>query len=175
LSAGRKNSDNKKDWNTPPKYIIPIKELLGEIELDPCSNEYSIVNPKTEFSLPTDGLKQNWGDYKTIFVNPPYGRDLLKKTTIKDWLEKINKTHKKYNNEILTLIPVATNTSHFKEIIFKEAKGICFLSDTRLKFFYKGKQSPKGAPMSCCMVYWGENYSKFENIFKEFGKCFKIT
>jgi len=35
MSAGRKSVSEKKDWNTPPKYIKPILEVLTEIELDP--------------------------------------------------------------------------------------------------------------------------------------------
>jgi len=175
MSAGRRNSDNKKDWNTPPKYIKKIKEFFNELYLDPCSNKFSGLNPKYEFSLPVDGLQQDWTPYETIFINPPYGRDDLRKTTIKDWIFKADETFKETNNEILALIPVATNTSHFKDIIFKSSTGLCFLSDTRLKFYYEGKESKKGAPMSCCIVYWGNDYKKFENVFSEFGKCFNLV
>jgi hypothetical protein len=173
MTAGRKNIDNKKDWNTPPKYIKLIKKMLGEIELDPCSNKYSIVNAKTEFILPKDGLLEDW-NYKTIYVNPPYGRDTERGTSIKSWIYKMNETYKKYNNEIICLIPVATNTSHYKDIIFKEGIGICFLNDTRLKFMINGELSKKGAPMSCAIIYWGKNYEKFEKIFSNYGKCFSI-
>lgn len=174
MTAGRINSpDNKKDWNTPPKYVDKVKELLGTIELDPCSNELSIVKAKKEFILPVNGLKEKW-DFKTIYVNPPYGRDKENKTTIKDWVKKCDETYKNYNSEILMLIPVATNTSHYKEIIFKDSTGICFLEDTRLKFMVNGELSKKGAPMSCAMIYWGNHYDRFEKIFSNSGKCFNI-
>ena len=29
MSAGRKNNADKKDWNTPPKYITPITDFFG--------------------------------------------------------------------------------------------------------------------------------------------------
>lgn len=29
--------------------------------------------------------------------------------------------------------------------------------------------------MACCMVYFGNNYNKFLEIFNNVGKCFKIT
>ena len=174
MSAGRKKISNKKDWNTPPKYIEKVKNVLGEIELDPCSNDLSMVGAKTEFILPIDGLSMEW-DYVTIFVNPPYGRDMERGTTIKNWITKINNTHIKYGSEILCLIPVATNTTHYKDIIFKDSTGLCFLEDSRLKFMIDGELSKKGAPMSCAMIYWGNNYNKFENIFKDTGMCFKIN
>lgn len=171
MTAGRKNISDKKDWNTPPKYIELIKKMLGVIELDPCSNEFSMIDAKVRYILPTDGLKENW-NYKTIYINPPFGRS--DKTSLYDWIKKGVDIYKINKNEILYLIPVATNTKHFKELIFKNANGICFLNDTRLKFWSEGKEDKKGAPMSCCLVYFGENYDKFFDIFCLTGKCFKI-
>ena len=115
---------------------------------------------------------QDW-NYKKIFVNPPYGRNIETKQSIYDWIKKGVDSYTA-DNELLYLIPVATNTKHFKNLIFEYANGICFLNDTRLKFWINGYEDKKGAPMSCCMVYFGNNYEKFNNIFTTVGKCFKI-
>ena len=173
MSLNRNNISKNKSWNTPPKYINLIDEFFGITELDPCSNNFSMVNSKIRYCLPVDGLKESW-DYKTIFVNPPYGKSPETKTSIYDWILKGINSHEQYKSEILYLIPVATNTKHFKDLIFKKACGICFLNDTRLKFWNNGVEDKKGAPMSCCMVYFGNNYIKFENIFKLYGRCFFI-
>ena len=174
MSSGRTNNSKNKSWNTPPKYINLIKEFFNEIELDPCSNDFSLVNANTEYKLPINGLKESW-DYNTIFVNPPYGRDVENKSSIYDWILKGIKSNETFGSELLYLIPTATNTKHFKDLIFKKACGICFLNDTRLKFWREGTEDKKGAPMSCAMIYIGNNYNKFENIFSNSGKCFKIT
>ena len=173
MSAGRNAVSDKKDWNTPPKYIKVIEDVLGKVDLDPCSNDDSMLDSIVKYSLPIDGLKESW-NYKKIFVNPPYGFNKENKTTIYNWIEKGVEANKKYGSEILYLIPVATNTKHFKKLIFENANGLCFLADTRLKFWSGGKEDKKGAPMSCCMVYFGDDYNKFKNILKEYGKCFKI-
>ncbi len=174
MSAGRKNIKNKTDWNTPPKYLSIVNKFFdNKIELDPCSNEHSLVLANKCVSLPEDGLSIDW-DYKTIFINPPYGRDSESKTSIYTWVEKAAKSNTEFSAEILMLIPVATNTRHFKEIIFKKFSGICFLNDTRLKFFNAGVEDKKGAPMACCICYIGENFEKFERLFAEYGKVFKI-
>ena len=173
MSAGRKNTSEKKNWNTPPKYVRVIKEFFdGVPQLDPCSNESSMVDAGTEYILPTDGLSESW-DYDTIFVNPPYGRNAENKTTIKDWLKLGLEAHVR-GAEVLYLIPVATNTSHFKGIIFKHAAAICFTEDTRLKFWDGGKEMKKGAPMACCFVYFGKRTEKFFSCFNSCGKCFEI-
>lgn len=177
MTAGRTNNNQKsKSWCTPPKYVEAINKFFdNHIELDPCSNEFSIIHADIEYKLPNqDGLKSSW-NFKTIFVNPPYGADRVNNTTIKDWIKNCYLANKKYNSEVLALIPVATNTRHWKDYIFGKANGICFLYDTRLKFYIDGHEDPKGAPMSCAMIYWGNNDKKFQNIFSEFGCSISTT
>jgi hypothetical protein len=176
MSAGRSVITQSQSWGTPNKYVRVIKDFFGgSISLDPCSNEFSIVNAETEFRLPQqDGLKENW-NYPTIYVNPPYGSDKERKTTIKNWLAKCALPNEKYDSEVLALVPVATNTGHWKQSVFGKAKAICFLYDTRLKFLENGLDIGKGAPMSCSIIYWGSNYKKFFNTFIEFGAVVDIT
>jgi len=147
----------------------------GKIDLDPCSSKCSIVGAATEFLLPEkNGLHEEW-DYPTVYVNPPYGSDRERGTTIRDWFKKIAITHKKYNNEIIALVPVATNTSHWKKYVFPIADSICFLYDTRLKFIIDGTNDNKGAPMSCCVIYYGNNRFSFIETFSSFGATLPLA
>ena len=171
MTAGRKNSESvSQHWCTPPKYVDAIRKFFGgEIALDPCSNEYSIVKASVEYCLPfSDGLAKPW-DEPTVFVNPPYGRDRRRGTSIRDWLRKCSEAHSQNSAEVLALVPVATNTRHWKDFVFGAALGVAFLYDTRLRFLENGKDTGKGAPMSCAMVYWGSRYERFENVFIPFG------
>lgn len=177
MTAGRTNSYQiSTGWCTPPKYANAVKVFFsGELELDPCSNKFSLIESKTKFMLPEkDGLVEEW-NYKTIFVNPPYGSDRERGTTIKNWIKKCEEAHSRYNAEVLALIPVATNTRHWKDFIFGKAAGICFLYDTRLKFMIDGVIDEKGAPMSCAMVYWGNNIERFESVFSPYGAALDLT
>jgi hypothetical protein len=175
MSAGRKIITDNKEWNTPKKFLSPIKTVFYEgIDLDPCSNKYSIIDAKNCFILPKDGLLEDW-NYKTIFVNPPYGYDKNRRTSIKDWIIKCSTTFEKYNNEIMALIPVATNTIAWKEYIFKTSKAICFLNDTRLKFLEKGIENKKGAPMACAIIYWGHRKLLFHQAFLTYGKTIYVN
>lgn len=170
MTAGRTVNSQSTDWCTPLRYIEAVKQVFGGIiELDPCSNQWSKVNAKVELSLPkSDGLNANW-NYKTIYVNPPYGADRQRKTTIKSWLCKCANANKQFHSEVLALIPVASNTSHWKEYIWGKAIAVCFLYETRLKFLEDGNKEGKGAPMSCAMIYWGKKYEKFFSTFLKFG------
>jgi len=175
MTAGRKINGDSQDWCTPKKYVDLIKQFFGgRIGLDPCSNRYSIVGAETEFAIPrNNGLIEEW-DYKTIYVNPPYGRSKGSRTSIKHWLSKCADANHRYKSEVLALVPVAPNTEHWKKFVFGAAAAICFLSDTRLKFLVKGKEGGKGAPMACAMVYWGKDVAKFTSVFSESGAVLPI-
>ncbi len=171
MTAGRNSAESlSRHWCTPPKYVDAIREFFGGIiALDPCSNCYSIVNAEVEYALPNvDGLNASW-DYPTVFINPPYGRDRKRGTSILDWLKKAALANRYHGSEVLALIPVAPNTKHWKCCIFGAATAIAFLYDTRLKFLVDGKSGGKGAPMACAMVYWGPMYRRFEKHFLPFG------
>jgi len=176
MTAGRTINSLSVHWGTPHKYVQAVKDVLnGNIHLDPCSNEFSIVDAVTEWKLPnTDGLRQIW-DFPTIYVNPPYGRDPVRKTRIKDWLRKCSESNAQFGSEVLALIPVAANTSHWKEYVWPTARAICFLYDTRLRFLEDGLDKGKGAPMACCMVYWGNDFEKFRSIFGAFGAVIDLS
>ena len=176
MTAGRKVNTLSQSWCTPPKYVNAIKKFWnGKIDLDPCSNEYSIVHAETEYCLPyKDGLSESW-NYPTVYVNPPYGADRTRGTTIKDWLAKCANSYRMYKGEIIALIPVAPNTTHWKKYIFGQANAICFLYDTRLRFLVDGLDGGKGAPMACCLVYWGNRFQDFFHSFIKFGAVVDIS
>lgn len=175
MTAGRHVLGQSQDWGTPKKYVDAIRTFFdGTIHLDPCSSRYSIVNAEVEYSLPEhDGLRERW-DFPTIYVNPPYGIDRKYGTSIKDWLCKCEEANRLYGSEVLALIPVATNTGHWKKYIYGKAAAICFLYDTRLRFLVKGRDGGKGAPMSCAMVYWGRRFNAFFEAFIPFGAVVNI-
>ncbi|MBI5970742.1 MAG: N-6 DNA methylase [Deltaproteobacteria bacterium] len=170
MTAGRQINSISQEWGTPEKYVSAVRGFFGgRIALDPCSNDYSIVHADTEYKLPlNDGLRESW-NFPTIYVNPPYGIDKKRGTSIKKWLSKCAMAHKHHKSEVLALVPVATNTGHWKNYVFGKASAVCFLYDTRLKFLVNGQNGGKGAPMSCAMLYWGKDFDRFFSVFSKFG------
>jgi hypothetical protein len=170
MTAGRKSVSRKKDWCTPPKYVEAIRSFFGGvIHLDPCSNPYSLVHARVEYQLPSlDGLEESW-DFPSIYVNPPYGIDQERGTSIRDWLARCEEANRLFRAEVIALVPVATNTGHWKRFVYGRATAVCFLYDTRLRFLENGFHDSKGAPMSCALIYWGERYDSFFQAFIKFG------
>lgn len=182
MKAGRNAITIKKDWNTPLKYVdtaISFFNKIGyDIELDPATNEKSLIPAKIKYILPyNNGLNETW-NVKTIWLNPPFGRDITNKTSLKDWVKKAYETNLYHNTEILMLLPCSLNTSHFQNIIFNaKMGGIVFLNDTRLRFLdasNNNNEDKKGSPIGMCIVYFGKHYTIFNEIYKKYGKCFEI-
>lgn len=176
MTAGRNINTLSQSWGTPLKYINAVREVFnGVIHLDPCSNRFSLVNAETEFVLPgQDGLEERW-DFPTIYVNPPYGIDKLRGTSIKHWFAKCADAYATYGSQVLALVPVAVNTTHWKRHVFTKARSVCFLYDTRLRFLEDGKDTGKGAPMACAMVYWGDEPGRFYEVFINHGAVLELT
>jgi len=170
MTAGRTVNAASHHWGTPREYVDAVRQVFGgEISLDPCSNEYSVVNAEVEYRLPeTDGLHASW-NFPKVYVNPPYGADRSRGTTIRDWLKRCAEAFDAHGSEVIALVPVATNTSHWKKYVWNKATAIAFLYDTRLKFLVNGRTGGKGAPMSCAMIYWGPSIQTFIDVFSVHG------
>ena len=172
MTAGRVAVTKNKEWYTPPEFLASVYAVLGAVSLDPCSAEHSPVEALTHFRLPTqNGLNESWSDSPTIFVNPPYGRDKVRGTSIRDWLEKCAEAAS-YGSEIIALVPVAPNTRHWKEWVFPTCSRICFIKTPRFKFIGSGG---KGAPMAVAAVYWGNEHARFERVFASWGAVVSVV
>lgn len=175
MTAGRQVVSMTKDWCTPPSIVQSVRDVFGgTIALDPCSNEYSLVRAEKEYHLPDhDGLIESW-DYPTIYVNPPYGSDPVRGTRIRQWFERIAEAAAA-ESQVIALVPVATNTSHWKRFVYPVASAICFIYQPRVRFFINGVEDLKGAPMSCAIIYYGENSTRFGSIFREHGAVLPLA
>lgn len=175
MSAGRTVNSLRQDWRTPREYANAIADFFGgEVALDPCGARNSFIRANTQYVLPeNDGLRESW-NFPTIFVNPPYGANRERGTTIRDWLRRCALAWDEHGSEVIALVPIAANTSHWKLYVWPKAKSIVFLYDTRLKFVVDGLKVDKGAPMACTLVYWGDRSQKFCEHFRKFGAAIAI-
>ena len=175
MTAGRQPVSNTKHWCTPPSIVDSVRKCFGgSIALDPCSNEHSMVGAQTEYRLPDrDGLAESW-DFPSIYVNPPYGSDPSRGTRILHWFSRISDAADS-GSEVIGLVPVATNTAHWKRHVYPKAQSICFLYVPRLRFYIDGVEDPKGAPMSCAVIYWGQNPDTFAESFQEHGAVVSLV
>lgn len=169
MTAGRHPVSSTKEWCTPPHVVESVRAVFGgSIALDPCANSHAFVQADMEYHLPDkDGLVESW-DFPTIYVNPPYGSDATRGTRIAHWFERMAEAARR-GSEVIALVPVATNTAHWKRYVYPIASAVCFVYVPRLRFYIGGREDRKGAPMSCAVIYYGHQPEVFARHFSQHG------
>lgn len=136
-------SSKNSDWTTPQDLYDALDAEHG-FTLDPCATNESAKCEKY-FTPEDDGLNQDWTGH-TVFMNPPYGRE------IKHWLQKAWQASQKGNTTVVCLIPARTDTKYWHDYCMK-ANEIYFVKG-RLKF----GDATAGAPFpSAIIVFRGES------------------
>ncbi|NES02009.1 MAG: hypothetical protein F6K22_03700 [Okeania sp. SIO2F4] len=155
LSISLKSSDC---WYTPPEIVELLKKVLGNIDLDPCSDDGKHIPAKLHYTATEDGLNQQWQG--KVFINPPY-------SCPGKWIEKlISEINDSNVTEAIALLPASTDTKWFATLWNQP---ICFWKG-RIKFLDTNYQPQLPARQSHCLVYWGENADKFNKVFSEYGE-----
>lgn len=133
-------SSNTDEWATPQDFFDNVNKEFN-FEVDVCALPDN-AKCKIFFSPEEDGLQQNWGGYTSVWINPPYGRNMVK------WIEKAYKTHEEFGNTIVMLLPARTDTKAFHKFIYHKAE-IRFIQG-RLKF----GNSKNSAPFPSMLVIY---------------------
>lgn len=98
------------EWATPQKLFDEL-DAEFHFDLDPCANEQN-HKCQTYFTKEQDGLSFDWGGYKSVFCNPPYGRQIGK------WVKKAAES----GTQVVMLVPARTDTKWFHEYIYGKAE-----------------------------------------------------
>lgn len=89
------HSSRMDNWGTPLSIIQKVKLVLGDIDLDPASNEDAnqLITAKKIFTERTNGLTSDWGLNDTVFINPPSGKEGNKSKTNMFWQKLMQGTY----------------------------------------------------------------------------------
>lgn len=96
-----------------PKDVFEVLNKEFKFQLDPCtsSSKENNLGLKHYFTKEKDGLKQNWSDYDSIFINPPF-KDM------RIWVDKILFELEKSENMVIVLLaPSKTETKWWHKLI----------------------------------------------------------
>ena len=151
------------EWDTPPEIIESARQAMGNIDVDPASNNEANerVGAGRYYTAENTGLDKDWGG--SVWMNPPYSQPLIK-DFCKTFVEKYEA---KEIQQGCVLVNNATETAWFQEML-EACKCVCFPKG-RVKFIDK-EGRPTGAPLQGqAILYFGENEAKFEREFAQYG------
>lgn len=165
------HSSDSQEWYTPSKYIDSVRQVLGQIDLDPASCDVAneTIKATTFFKQEDDGLNKQWTGQ--VFMNPPYGFGKNPKgkqaSNQQLWTQKLINEYESGNiKEAICLVNSATDTNWFDKL-WKYP--ICFL-DHRIKFVPGFGNTKKFGPThGNVFVYFGKNIENFRREFRQYG------
>lgn len=120
-----RESHHPRQTQLTPAYVLePVREALGGIELDPCTEPDNPTGASIFFAVDVDGLTQPW-DARSIFVNPPYGK------AKEPWVRRCMAAAAE-GRAVVLLIPSHTDTRIFQQAV-ESASAVVFIRG-RVKF-----------------------------------------
>jgi DNA N-6-adenine-methyltransferase (Dam) len=153
------------EWYTPARYIDAVREVLGEIDLDPasCAEANAVVRAKQFFTKKDKPLERDWRG--TVFMNPPYGTDNGDSVAAMF----CTKALAEFDQENITEGIILVNSLHsqpWQAPLYSQP--ICFV-DHRIKFVSGDGEENKNPTMSNIFVYLGSDEKKFARVFSRLG------
>jgi ParB family chromosome partitioning protein len=151
---------------TPSKYVEAVREVLGEIDLDPASSAKAQRTVKAErfFTDRDDGLEQEW--HGRVFLNAPYNRDLLPRF-VRKLVAEIEAGHV---TQAIMLVNNCADTDWF-DAALRRCRSVCF-THGRIPFL-----KPNNEELSCtqgqAFLYFGAQPDRFEAVFHRIGPCLR--
>lgn len=116
----RAGHDRRQVFLTPAYILEPVREAMGGIELDPCTEPDNPTGADRFFALPVDGLAQSW-DARSIFCNPPYGE------ARRPWARRCLELGQAGGRLIALLIPGDADTA-IAQAVIRGADAVTFLA-----------------------------------------------
>ncbi|MYD11689.1 MAG: hypothetical protein F4X02_16790 [Chloroflexi bacterium] len=161
------------EWYTPANIMAAAREVMGGIDLDPCSCEQANRNVQAGqyFTIEDDGLLQDW-PAKRLWMNPPYARRV-----IDAWVNKLldEAFIARRIGQWMVLVNNATDT-RWAKLLLENSSCVCFITG-RLQFETprgKGRNGPLQGQMLC---YGGQpeqvDCDAFVRQFKLLGVTFE--
>lgn len=156
-------SSKSVEWYTPTRIVERVILVLGEIDLDPCSNSRTAPNVPAahHFTQEDNGLALPWRG--RIYMNPPYGR-----ATIGKWIKKLlTEWQAGRVTQALVLLASRTDTQWMAQL--REFPRCYILG--RLRF--SGHKN--GAPFPSVVVSLGCDLQTFTAAFKDIGDVYQLV
>ena len=159
--------------NTPKHPIIDLTlAVLGEIDLDPCSNSGAPNIPaKHHYTAPEmpenpGGLFLPW--HGRIFLHPPGSHT-------RNWVERFCFKYARGDIEtgIALLKSAAIHSAETGRIIREHASAVCFWGAgwaTPIKFLDPTTRQPSDhQKIDCALIYCGPDVTTFSAVFSQYG------
>jgi hypothetical protein len=167
LGAHLRNNSGNSEWYTPQIYANAAREVMGGIDIDPCSCEDAnrVIKATKFFDEHQDGFAQEW--HGRLYTNPPYGEGTIDKFSAKLLAE----FHAQRVKQAIVLVNNCTETKWFQGLL-RASSNVCFPMG-RISFWSVDRPSknPLQGQAFLHFCFRSQDGTKFRRVFDQFGVC----
>lgn len=147
------------EYYTPQKYVDAVREVLGDIDLDPasCKVANETVKATTYYPKEVNGLALPW--FGKVYLNPPYGN--------RCWTDKLNAEYLSGNIDAAILCHNANTATGSQWFDKMWNYPMCFPG--RIRFLDTHGRPEPSPPNGTVFVYLGKQLEKFRAVFSKLG------
>jgi len=162
--ACKQEGRNSNAWFTPSKYIESARAVLGNIDLDPFSDDHAnlVVKAGKYYTVEDNAFRKPW-KCGTLWMNPPYSGAECKAAVFK-FLAEWNLEH--FESGIF-LVNNATETQWFQQVL-KSCDAVCF-TNHRISFWNADGKEISGNTRGQAFFYFGDEPHTFAGEFVKHG------
>lgn len=166
-------SHESKEWYTPEDpYIKLVRQVLGDIDLDPASNEFANkwIKAKKIYTIKENGLLSEW--HGRVFLNSPYGKT-GKESNMNLWLKKMEHELKSGRMSAGIALVNSTHGYDWYEDFFE--RYTCCLVKKRIRFIdengKQGAEAKRGQSFFLFHQPFDIGYKqRFKHLFSKLGR-----
>ena len=150
------------EWYTPDDIMRRVRDVLGEIDLDPASNETAnkVVRATTIYTEKTDGLDKSNPWFGKVFCNPPFSHP-----TCRFFSERMVDEYKSGNiDEAILLIQANSDLAYWHDLI---RSSFACLPRGRIKFYHGSERN--NPTLGQAIFHFGDSHDLFRERFADVG------
>jgi hypothetical protein len=159
-------SSESNEWYTPTRYLEAVRQVLGQIDLDPASSAQAnvVVRAAKIFTKEDDGLGRDW--FGRVFMNPPYGRMGDGSSLASAFCMKAIEQFSAGNIEAGIILVNSSHSQSWQAPLYKHA--VCFV-DHRIHFVSADGEENENPTFQNIFVYLGNERTRFAEVFASVG------
>jgi DNA N-6-adenine-methyltransferase (Dam) len=157
----RLTSSISDEWYTPPEHVALAREVMGDIDLDPASNDLAQqwIQARQYYTLAEDGLALRWTG--RVWLNPPYGKQ------IRRWTEKAVAEYRSgFVSQLILLVRPAIASSWYQALT---AAFVKCEPHQRIRFINRDGVPRKSPVHGNTFFYIGREVERFHSVFSRIG------
>jgi len=162
-------SSNTAEWYTPPDMVGLVREVIGEIELDPAGNEFANtwINAERMFTPPDNGLEHKWVA-RSLYMNSPYGK-YGSKSSQEIWMNHLI-SQLGTIGECIALTKATPGYFWWDDLFNGKWPGPLCITSGRISFVGEDGEIHGKSKAASSLWYYGKNARRFEEVFSSIGR-----